>query len=79
MLGDAATAGVLAPYRKQTKGLRRAADGVDDYRASLKNGEGSLAKRGLRKMAQGEALMKQARDDLDAALAHGDEIARLYY
>lgn len=66
-LGEQATPELLAPYRKQARGLRIAAKGVEQYRTALVSGETGLAKSALRKMARGEALMKQAGAELDAA------------
>lgn len=77
-LGEAAGAALFAPYKKQARGLRIAARGIGEYRKALKTGSTELAERSLRKMARGEALMKQAGDELDAAIGAGAPASRLY-
>ena len=77
-LGSSATLSMLAPYRTQAKGLRLAARGVDEFRRSLKNNSKALARRGLKKIARGEALLEQAGEALDAASNGGARTQRLY-
>ena len=77
-LGEQATPKLLSPYKKQARGLRVAAQGVDDYRSALETGDKALAKRGLRKMARGEALMKAAGVQLDAATGGASGSSRIF-
>jgi len=77
-LGSAASSDLLAPYKKQAKGLRQAAEGVSDYRRALKSADAELARRGLAKMARAEALMKQAGAELDAAAGTDTTTTQLF-
>ena len=77
-LDEEATALLMAPYRKQAKGLRLAARGVEEFRRSLKSDDKALARRGLKKIARGEALMQQAGEALDLASGNGAPTQRLY-
>ena len=77
-LGKEASRGLLAPYKKQTRGLRLAARGLDEYRKALKLGDLELAKVGLEKMTRGEALMKTAGEDLALATGADATAAQLY-
>lgn len=64
VLGPAASQNLLEPFKKQARGLRLVAKGLDDYREGLRTGSSALARQGLRKMTRGEALMRRAESDL---------------
>ena len=77
-LGKKAKTELLAPYKKQTRGLRVAARGIDTYRKALKSGDEALAKNGLKQMARGEALMKRAGVERAAATGADTPASPLY-
>jgi hypothetical protein len=66
-LGARARAELLDPFKKQTRGLRLATQGLDDYRRALRADDRKLAREGLRRMDRGERLMRRAEADLAEA------------
>lgn len=65
-LGPAAARELLEPFKKQARGLRLTAKGLDEYGEAVRTGSSRLARQGLRKMTRGETLMRRAQADLAA-------------